>query len=248
MHSRRTRARARAAVGDALVDIVEGAVRQRFHVLEDLLVEVGSAEAFDAGGRADHSEGVVFVLPEERHIEGSAAEVVHRDRLTGLDLLPGEVMESGGLGLADELDVRQSDSGECGSDQAEAMITPRRGVRHGDDRRSAALVLLGALDDPLCEHSEDVLGCNAQVADDDRRLVADPALELAHDAIGVFDGSPLGGLAHHDAAVGVEVHHRRHRGLPRAEFERFVHQRAIRAPTSDRRCRVARSDVDAKNE
>ncbi len=216
-------------------------------MLEDPLVEVRAAEVLDARRSADHAEGIVL-LPEQGDVERAASEVVDGDRLAGLDLLLVQVVQAGRLRFAHQFDVAEPDSGQCRADQSEAVLAPRRGMGHRDDGGRLALVLLGAFDDPLCEHGVDVLGRDAQVAHDDRRLVADATLELAHDPIRLIDRPPLGRLADHDAAVVTEVHHGRHRGLARTEFERFDVHGAVGAPPTDGRSGVARADVDAQHE
>ena len=63
----------------------------------------------------------------------------------------------------------------------------------------AALALGDPVDHPAHQPGGQLLGRPRPPADDDRGRVADPPLELAHDAVGIAGGAPLGGLADDDA-------------------------------------------------
>ncbi|GAA3248465.1 hypothetical protein GCM10017691_58650 [Pseudonocardia petroleophila] len=182
-------------------------------VVEDGLVEVDAAQALQALGPPEQAEpggpgtGPRRVgLADDGRVERAAAEVVDGDRGARLDALGRGVVQGGGLGLG-EVGDRDALCGEGPGEQVALVRAPRRGVGDGDPGGGPALALGDAVDDPADQPGGELLGRPGAPGDDDRGGVADAALELADDAVGVGERPALGGVPDDHGAVGGQEQH-----------------------------------------
>ena len=180
---------------------VEAAERRRRGCSDDVgehgVVEVDAAEALDALGLAEDVEAV-GPLAQDGGVEGAAAEVVHGDDRARLDPLLAGVVRRRRLGLGEE--PGDADVGLAGAllEEVELVGAPVGRVGQGDGRRRPALELGDPLDDPAQQLAGEGLGAVRDAAEQDRGGVADAALELAGEALGLGDAAPVGGVADED--------------------------------------------------
>ena len=153
-------------------------------VVEEGFVEIDTAETVEPDGLADH--GVVRRLdpPDERGVEGAAAEIEDCRQLTHIEttVLGGE--SGGGFGFGDQLD--RVDAGEgCGLAQpSPTMLAPGGGIRQRHPVRSGAELLTRARQHVVEQLRHQPLGGNRPSTDQQRGVVSHPALELSGDAAG----------------------------------------------------------------
>jgi hypothetical protein len=115
-------------------------------VRQHRLVEVDSAEAFDALGLAERDEAVLGA-PQHRRVERAAAQVVDRDDLARVDALARRVVHRRGFGFGDELRAREPRELHGLTQQLDLVRPPVGGMRDGDMRGRSAVALGDLLDD-----------------------------------------------------------------------------------------------------
>ena len=143
-------------------------------------------------------------------VEGAAAEVVHGDGAAQGQAPGGGVGGRGGLGLGEQDDVVEADLGEGLGEHPAAVGAPAGGVGDGDAAGLGALDLGDPVGGPAHHLGGHAVRGEALAADDDRGVVAEAALELAHDALRGAGGAVLGVGADQQGPVVVDEQDRGH--------------------------------------
>ena len=175
---------------------------------QDGVVEVRAAEVVDSDGLADQAERPVDLLAQDDGVERAAAEVVHREGLAGLERPRRLVVARGGFGFGDEFDVADSDRGAALTGSVSSRWPPHAVgcVRETASGRWPSRSV-DELDDGGDGERVQLFGRQRSSADDERDLVADAALELADQPLGLSDAAPLGDIAEGQVAIlGDEDH------------------------------------------
>ena len=190
----------------------------RHHVGEDGLVEVDPAEALHALGAAELLEALLG-LAQDRGVERAPAEVVHGDHLAGRDPLLEGVVERGGLGLGDQLDRPDVGLADRLAQEVDLVLAVARRVTDRDGRRLCAHLDGDPADDAAQEVADQRLGAVRRPTQDDRRGVAQAALEFAGRPDGLRERPALRGIPDQDLAIGPQDDDRRDGGRPLAQLE-----------------------------
>jgi hypothetical protein len=198
------------------VERLDGLAHRRLDVVEHGLVEVDAAQALDALGLAEDlpPRGVAT---EDGGVERAPAQVVDGDDGARLHPLLGGVVDGGRLGLGDRGGVAQVGEAEGLPQEVLLERAPVGGVRHDDPVRRLTLPFGHGVDDRAQQPGGQRVGRVGRAADDDRRGIAHPPLELAGHPQRFGDRPPLGGLPGEDRAVVAQQHHRRHHRRPGAQ-------------------------------
>ena len=162
---------------------------------EDRVVEVGAAEVFDAGRRADDRQRTGCGLAQQDGVEGAAAEVVDGERRPGRQRIGRLVVARCGDRLGDDLDLADAGAHEGGADEVGAVCAPGDRDGHDDRRRQAPEALRRHRRHPVDEEGEQVFGREGAPADVDRNLVAHAALDLADETFRLHESSAFCGIA-----------------------------------------------------
>ena len=120
--------------------------------------------------------------------------------------------------------------------------SPVGGVGHGDERGWLALALGDGVDDPAQHLGHQRVGAVGRPAEQDRRGVTHPALELAGHPPGLRGPAPVGRLAGEDGLVLAEEHDRGDGCGTGAEVDR-----GRAAVAMDRRGGVGGAEVDTED-
>ncbi|KJL44392.1 hypothetical protein RS82_00786 [Microbacterium trichothecenolyticum] len=175
------------------------------------IVEVRAPEVGDARRRSDDLQRAVRRGAHQRRIEGAAAQVVHRQHAVAVERGRGVVVPRRRDRLGDERHRARHLGGQGGHDEAAAVVAPRH-RDGGDDRVGVAPFAFGdGLDHPRHHACEQLFGREPAAGDHHRHVVADPALELAHEPFGLCEPASLSSLAVQQGVVGDE--HRRRRAV-----------------------------------
>ena len=219
-HSSRSRDEGGADGRVGRVELAQLAVERRVDVGEDRGVDVDAAQALDPLGHPDDLEPRLR-LADHRSIERPAAEVVDGDDVARLDALLAGVVDGRRLGLGQQRHLVASEPRQPRRLAQEVGLELRVVRRVGeDDVAGRAALALADLGHDRAQHvGHERLGPVRRPADDDRRGVAEPALELAGGPRGLARGPPLRGLADEDLAVLAQDHDGgdRRSGSPEAE-------------------------------
>ena len=129
---------------------------------------------------------------DDGRVEGAATEVVDGDGAAHRQAAGGGVGGRGGLGLGEQDDVVEADLGEGLGEHATAVGAPAGGVGDGDAAGLGAVALGDAVGGPAHHLSGHAVRGEALAADDDRGVVPEAALELAHHALRGAGGAVLG--------------------------------------------------------
>ena len=211
------------------IEVVEPAERSG-HVAEHGGVEVDAAQPLDAFGRSEDGEAVAG-RAQHGHVERAAPEVVHRDRLAGLDPLGARIVDRCGLRLGKKADRRVPGARKAREvhrllEEVLLVGTPVRGMSDRDRRGHLALAVRDGVDDPAQQLCSEELGGVRRTSEQDRGRIADPALELAGDTFRLAEHATVGRLADQHRSVRADVHDRGHCRLARAQ----VDDRRARSP------------------
>jgi hypothetical protein len=119
--------------------------------------------------------------------------------------------------LGDELGVAELGEADRLADEVELVLAVVRGVGDDDSLRAPPSLGRHPVDDPAQEDRHQCLGAVGRAAEEQRRRVAQPALELAGRAVRLDQRPPLGRLADEHLAVGAQADDRRDLRSPFAE-------------------------------
>ena len=148
-------------------------------------------------------------LAQHGGVERAAAEVVHGDRVAVGEVAGRRVVGRGRLRLGDHPYLREARELRDLLEQLAPVGAPVGGVGEHDVRRRGALGL-GDLRDGLGEQRGEQRRHRVRgAAEHDGRGVAEAALELAADPVGVAHRPAVRGLARDERAVVAGVDHRR---------------------------------------
>ena len=222
------------------VETVERATEGRGDVREDGFVDVDPAEVLDAFRCAEDLEAVLG-LAQDGGVERAAAEVVDRDRLARLHSLRRRVVDRRRFRLAQDGGLPHLRHADGLTEQVELVGTPVGRMRHGHVVGRATLHLDHVVERPAQHLAHERLGRHRRAAEEQRRGVADPSLELPSDPSGLARGAAVGGVARQDLFVFSKEHDGRH---DRSAITQGNDRRL--AVLDDRRGGVRRADVDAE--
>jgi hypothetical protein len=167
---------------------------------EQRLVDIDATEALDLLGPAELLEAVLG-LAQDRRVERPATEVVDPDDRPDRYPLLLVVMDGGRLGFGQQrhvVDVRQADGL---LDQVDLVGAVGRRMGQHDGVRRAAGSFADRGDDRPEQVGEQRLGAVRGPTEDDRRRVAETALELAGGPGRLVLGASLGRVADEHVAV-----------------------------------------------
>ena len=173
--------------------------------VHDAGVEIVAAQVVVAAG-GQHLDDAVPDL-DQRHIKGTAPQVVDHDGLGPAVVQPVGQRRGGGL-VDDPLDVQPGDAAGILGGLTLGVVEVGR---HRDDRLGDRLpqVAFGIGLDLLQDQGTDLLRGIAFAVDGNAGVTAHLPLDAADGARGVGDGLPLGGIPHQPFPRLGERHHRR---------------------------------------
>ena len=200
------------------VEFAERPTDRGHDVTEHGLVEIDTAQPFDALWLADQLEAGGGGA-QHRRVEGASAEVVHRHRLARLETLERRVVDSGGLGFGDVGDIAEVGPPDRLVEQVLLVLAPVGRMSDRDGRRRLALALGDTADDGLEQTGHQCVDAVRRAAEQDRRRVAHPPLELACETSRIGGTPSDGGIAREHCPVLSQVHDRGDGGAPRAELD-----------------------------
>jgi hypothetical protein len=171
------------------------------HPGEHRVVEVDAAQVLDTRGPAEHP-GAVAGVGQHGGVERAAAQVVDGHDLAGPDATGGGVVRRHGLRLGDQGGPEHAGEVDRLADRVTLVRPPVGRAGDHDLVRWAALPLRHPGHHGGQQPGGQRLGRERRAAQQDRRVVAHPALELPGQALGLAAPPALGGLPDQQLAVG----------------------------------------------
>ena len=192
-----------------LVELVDGLAQAATDVGEHRGVEVDAAEPLDSLRLAENLESNVG-SPQNRSVEGPSPEVIDGDDLTGVEPLLGRIEDGGGFGLCEQDHlVGQVGDTDALTQQIDLVGTPISRMTHRDGVGRSALACRDLVDHGSQQSGHQGLRRIWAAADQDRRRVTQPPLELSSHPLGFGHRPTIGCFAGELGLVLPQQHHRR---------------------------------------